>query len=82
MATAVGAPCPVCGFPVAVESEGQRTVCAYCGEKLESISQGITVPTPLFVGVIMFGLGILLGPSIIASTKSGQQWLERKARGG
>ena len=72
--------CPVCSYPIQANVEGETTVCAYCGEKLEAISQ-VTIPTPLFVGVIAFGLGVLLGPALIATTTEGRSWLEKQARG-
>lgn len=72
--------CPVCSYPIQANVEGETTVCAYCGEKLEAISQ-VTIPTPLFVGVIAFGLGVLIGPALIATTAEGRSWLERQARG-
>ena len=79
MATKTIGKCAVCGYPIQAY-EGQTTVCAYCGEKLEAISQGITIPTPLFVGLVACGFGVLLGPAIIASTSGGREWLEKQAR--
>lgn len=73
--------CPICGYPVNAEYPGQTTQCAFCGTKLEAtITEGVTIPTPLLVGVVCFALGIFLGPSIIASTESGSRWLEKQAR--
>lgn len=71
--------CPVCGYPIQASVEGEAAVCAYCGEQL--IAQGVTIPTPLFVGLIAFGLGVLLGPALIATTSEGRGWLEKQARG-
>lgn len=76
--------CPACSYPLTVEYEGQTEVCAYCGEGIEVIAQdgdGVTVPTPLFVGFIAFAFGVFLGPAILASTEGGQKWLEKQARG-
>lgn len=70
--------CSECGYPIQANFEGETTVCAYCGETL--IAQGITIPTSLFVGVITFGLGVLLGPALIATTAGGREWLEKQAR--
>jgi len=70
--------CPVCGFPIEAEVEGQTAICAYCGEHL--IAQGVTIPTSLFVGVIAFGLGMFLGPALVATTDEGRKWLEGQAR--
>lgn len=81
MANPVIAKCPVCSYPIKAEYEGQTTVCAYCGEKLEAVAQAVTIPTPVFVGVIAFIAGMFLGPSIIASTTEGKRWLEQQARG-
>lgn len=71
--------CSECGYPIQAKFEGQTQICAYCGENL--IAQGITIPTPLFIGVIAFGLGVLLGPALIATTSEGRGWLEKQARG-
>lgn len=74
--------CPVCSYPVSLSFEGETATCAYCGEKLEAIARGVTIPTPLFVGLLAFGAGILFGPAIIASTSGGSKWLEEQARAG
>lgn len=80
MATRTISKCPVCGYPIKSASEGEAVVCAYCGSEL--IAQGVTIPTPVFVGVIALLAGIFLGPAIIASSATGRSWLEKKARGG
>lgn len=81
MATRTTVSCPTCGYPQAIpEYEGQTEVCAYCGTQLEAISQGVTIPTPVFVGVLSFFAGVLLGPALIATTAGGRGWLERQAR--
>lgn len=80
--TTIGAKCPVCGFPVAVQYEGQKTICAYCGQKLEAIANGVTIPTSVFVGILCFAAGMLFGPAVVASTEAGRAWLERQARRG
>ena len=80
MISAIEASCPVCGYPIKVQSEGQNVICAYCGEKLEAISQGVTISTPLLVGILAFAFGVLVGPALIASTSEGRAWLEKKAR--
>lgn len=74
--------CPVCSYPIPAPSYvGQQVKCAYCGSISEAIAQdGVTIPTPVFVGLIAFGLGVVLGPSLIASTQAGSEWLARKAR--
>lgn len=77
---AVGS-CPVCSYPVKAGHSGETLTCPYCSTKLEAtIAQGVTIPTPLLVGVISFALGVILGPSVIASTEAGSRWLEKKAR--
>lgn len=53
------------------------------GDPGNPISQepgGVTIPTSVLVGVIFFGLGMLLGPSLVASTDEGKKWLEKQAR--
>jgi len=72
--------CPTCGYPVAASFEGQSAVCANCGEHL--ISQGVTIPTPLFAGSLGFVFGVLIGPAILAASNWGRTYLEKKARGG
>lgn len=84
-ATQVGTdsiPCPVCKYPIqAPTSIGQQVKCAYCGTISEAILQeGITIPTPVFVGIVCFGLGVVLGPSVWATTQGGSEWLAKKAR--
>jgi len=81
MATKTISSCPSCGYPLKIEYAGQTAVCAYCGEGIEVIAQnGVTIPTPLFVGLVAFAFGMLLGPAIIATTSGGQKWLEEQAR--
>lgn len=76
------AKCPTCGYPVMAQFEGQTAVCANCGEQMEAaISQGVTIPTPLFAGGLGFLLGMLIGPALVASTDVGKRWLEKQARG-
>lgn len=72
--------CASCGYPLSVESIGQEVQCPMCSSINEVIGNGVTVPTPLFVGTIAFGLGVLLGPALIATTDSGRNWLEKQAR--
>jgi len=72
--------CPVCSYPIQANVKGETAVCAYCGEQLEAVAQGVTIPTPLFVGLISFGLGMLLGPALVATTDEGRRWLEGQAR--
>jgi len=74
-------PCAVCGFPIPEPSYvGQQVKCPYCGSINEAIKQGITIPTPVFAGLLGFVFGVVLGPSLLASTKSGSEWLAKKAR--
>jgi len=74
--------CSECGYPIEAKFEGETVICAYCGEKLEAVvTQGITIPTTLFWGILAFGLGVLVGPALIASTSEGRSWLEKQARG-
>lgn len=80
MATKTISKCASCGYPLAAEYEGQTVTCAMCGTVNEAISQGIIIPTPLFVGVLTFAAGMLFGPAIIATTAGGRDWLEKQAR--
>ncbi len=72
--------CAECNYPLAVKRVGERATCPMCGTVNEAISQ-VTIPTPLFVGFVAFGLGVLLGPALIATTTEGRSWLEKQARG-
>lgn len=81
MATKTISRCGVCGYPLAAEFEGQTITCPMCGTVNEAtISQGITIPTPLFIGVLAFLGGVLIGPALIATTSGGREWLEKQAR--
>ena len=71
--------CAACGYPITAEFEGQTVDCPMCSQTNE-ITQGVTIPTPLFVGFIAFALGMIVGPAIIASTSEGRTWLEKQAR--
>lgn len=82
MANKAIAKCASCGYPLTAEYEGQIEACPMCATVNEAISQGVTVPTPVFVGIIAFCLGMFLGPSIVASSTEGQKWLERQIRRG
>ena len=82
MATKTISKCAECGYPLAAEFEGQQVTCPMCGASNEAVAQnGVTIPTPLFVGLLSFGLGMLLGPALIATTDEGRSWLEKQARG-
>lgn len=78
------APCRRCKFPILLQKdahEGQQIKCPNCGTINEVvIAKGITIPTPVFVGILCFGAGVVLGPALIASTQSGAEWLAKKAR--
>ena len=80
MATKTISSCARCGYPLAAEFEGQTATCPNCSSINEAISQGITIPTSVFVGVLAFFGGMLIGPAIIASTSEGRAWLEKQAR--
>jgi len=80
MATKTISKCASCGYPLATEFEGQTVTCPMCSTVNEAISQGITISTPVFVGVLAFLGGVLIGPALIASTAGGREWLEKQAR--
>ncbi len=82
MATKQISACSKCGYPLTAEYQGQVESCPLCSTLNEAVSQGVTIPTPLFVGLIAFGLGMFLGPAMIASSTEGQRWLERQIRKG
>ena len=74
--------CASCGYPLTAAYSGQIETCPMCATVNEAVSQGVTIPTPLFIGILAFLGGMLIGPAIIASTSEGKAWLERQARGG
>lgn len=74
-------PCAVCHFPIQAPTYiGQQVRCPFCGSINEAVKQGISIPIPVFAGLLGFGLGVLLGPGLLASTKSGSEWLAKQAR--
>ncbi len=74
--------CAECGYPIEVSAAGETAVCAYCGLHLEAtVTQGVNIPTPLFVGLLAFSLGVLLGPALLTSTDEGRRWLQKQASG-
>jgi len=74
--------CSVCGYPLSAEYLGQIETCPLCATVNEAVSQGVTIPTPLLVGILAFLGGMFFGPAIIASSTEGQKWLERQIRRG
>lgn len=81
-ATLNSTPCSICKFPILIPEsahEGQQIKCPSCGTIHEAIAQ-ITIPTPVFVGFLFFGLGVLLGPGLLATTAAGQSWMQRQIR--
>lgn len=73
--------CPVCAYPIPdPRYEGTQVKCAYCGTISETITQGVTIPAWLLTLGIGLGVGILAGPTILASTEAGSQYMARKAR--
>lgn len=73
--------CSACGYPLAAEYVGQVETCPMCSTINEAISQGVTIPTPVFIFTLAFFAGMFLGPALIATTSEGRSWLEKQARG-
>jgi len=73
-----GVSCPICKYPIAVSYAGQEVHCPNCSANF--ISQGVTIPSWLLAGAIGIGIGVIFGPSILASTEAGSQWLAKKSR--
>lgn len=82
MATETMARCSTCGYPMMANYQGQIESCPLCSTVNEAVSQGVTIPTPLLVGIIAFVAGMFLGPAMVASSTEGQKWLERQIRRG
>lgn len=77
----IGGGCSTCSYPITAEHIGDRVSCPYCGiGNIATGISGVTLPTSLVVGLVAFGLGVLLGPTLIASTEAGQKWLTKKAQ--
>lgn len=73
--------CASCGYPLAAEYLGQQITCPMCSTINEAVSQdGIAIPGWLFGGTIGLLAGLIIGPSLIASTEAGAQWMARRAR--
>ncbi len=81
--------CSSCGYPLAASHIGEVVSCPMCATSNEAVSQAVngaisqhvTIPTPVLVGILAFLGGMFLGPSIIASSSEGRSWLEKRARG-
>jgi len=72
--------CAVCGYPLTASHIGEVVNCPMCSSINEAITEGVTISTPVFVGILCFFGGMLLGPSLIATTSEGRTWLEKQAR--
>lgn len=84
MATKTIGSCSTCGYPLTASHEGQIVSCPNCSSKNETITEaitgGVTIPNWLLMLGIGLGVGIIAGPAIMASTETGQAWLERQVR--
>ncbi len=74
--------CASCDYPLVANHIGEEVTCPMCNSINESISQEVTIPRPVLIGVIAFLVGVFVGPALIATTSEGQKWLEKQARGG
>lgn len=74
MATKTISRCATCGYPLAASYEGQTVTCPNCHTINQAISSGLTVPWTL----VTFGLGVVIGPILLGSTRAGQAWLNRQ----
>lgn len=57
--------CVQCGFPIATSGvEGGSVTCPSCGTSgiLTRVSQAITIPGPMFFGMLGFGFGLVFSP--------------------
>ena len=73
-------PCISCGYPLESSYVGQIQACPSC-TAINQTTDTVNIPKPLLIAIIAFSFGIFLGPSVIATTKGGQDYLEKKARG-
>jgi len=68
--------CPVCGNPMVAKEAGERRLSG------SNITNGdVVIPTWLFAGSVGLLLGIFLGPTLLASTREGSQYLARVVEG-
>lgn len=74
----VAGECYSCGYPITARL-GKQIGCPSCGEINRAIT-GITIPTWLLVGTITFVAGVILGPSLLASTDAGSKYLARQVK--
>ncbi len=77
---AVKGSCYSCGYPISVPAMGAKISCPMCQSVNEAVSAGVSIPTWLFASTIALAVGILAGPAIIATTETGQRWLEKQVR--
>ena len=82
MATKTMGSCVSCGYPLTASQVGEEAICPNCSTKnvAAAITQGVTIPTWLLTLGIGLGIGIIAGPAIMATTETGQKWLERQVR--
>ena len=69
-----------CGYPISAGYEGELVSCPMCNTINEAIAQDVTIPTWLLMLGIGLGVGIVAGPAIMATTETGQKWLEKQVR--
>ena len=73
-------PCTVCGFPITEATiSGETVKCPYCSTINTAITD-VTIPTPVFAGVVAFAVGVFVGPALLAATQWGQDYLAKQVR--
>lgn len=79
MTTKIRGACYSCGYPIAA-APGSEISCPMCSNVNQAITQGVTVPTWLVVGLGAFAAGVFFGPTILASTEAGSKYLAKQVR--
>lgn len=62
--------CIECGFPIATSGrEGEEISCPMCGTSgISKRISAVTIPDPLFFGIMGFTIALVLGPAFLRAT--------------
>jgi len=83
--------CANCNYPIKADYIGQTVKCPFCGQHTvvteqevnmrseNGIAQGVVLPTWLFAGAVGLIVGIIFGPTLLASSREGALRLARIA---
>jgi len=83
--------CSQCSYPIGVHYIGQTVKCPFCGHREvvteqevnmrseNGVAQGVVLPSWLFWLSVGLGIGVLFGPTLLASSREGALRLARIA---